>query len=54
MYGAEFAVNEIIVLNDSDFFEKEVFQVKPDFFSNAAATHHFHSNGNITAFDFLR
>jgi len=54
MYGAEFAVNEIIALNDSEYLEKEVFQVKPDFFSNASATHHFHSNGNITAFDFLR
>ena len=53
MYGAEFAVNEIITLNKSEFFESEVSHVKPDFFSNAVATHHCHSNGDITVFDFL-
>jgi len=53
MYGAEFAINEIISLNDCEFIEKEVSHVKPDFFSNASATHHCHSNGDITVFDFL-
>ena len=53
MYGAEFSVNEIITLNDSEFLEREVYNIKPDFFSHAAATHHCHSNGDITVFDFL-
>jgi len=52
-YGAEFSINEILKLTENDFIERRIKQVKPNFISNGLATHHCHSNSDITVFDFL-
>jgi len=52
--GGGFSVNEIIELNTSGYKEKEVLKIKADFYKNIKGAHHMHSNGVITAFDFLK
>lgn len=52
-YGAEFSINEILKLTEDEFIEKKIKQVKPNFIFNGLATHHCHSNSDITVFDFL-
>ncbi len=52
-YGAEFSINEIITLTKSEFIERETMHIKPEIFTNGLATHHCHSNNDITVFDFL-
>lgn len=52
-YGAEFAINEIIELTKNEFTEKKISHIKPDFIKNGLATHHCHSNNDITVIDFL-
>ena len=52
-YGAEFSINEILKLTEDEFIEKRIKHVKPNFIFNGLATHHCHSNSDITVFDFL-
>ena len=52
-YGGEFTINEIIKLTKSEFVEKKIIHVKPNFIKKGLATHHCNSNNEITVFDFL-
>ncbi len=51
-YGVQSRIFRIDKLDTQSFEESLVAEVKPNFF-NAAGTHHLHSNGTITVFDYL-
>ena len=53
-YGKSTSVNEIIQLDDSNYIEDRVCAITPTFQRGIAGTHHLHSNGKITVFDFVR
>ena len=46
-------INEMLKLPEDEFFEKRNKRLKPNFIPNGLATHHCHSNSDITVFDFL-
>ncbi len=52
-YGKAFTINRIDVLNENDYKETEVRAVQANFFPNLNGTHHMHSNGEVTVFDFI-
>ena len=51
-YGAESAIFQIDKLDKEYYSESLLSEIKPIFF-NAMGTHHLHSNGTITVFDYL-
>jgi len=51
--GGGFSVNKIIDLRPGGYQEESVLKVEPNFFEDIKGSHHFHSNGVISAFDFL-
>ena len=51
--GGGFSINQIIELDPNNYREDPVLIVNPDFFKGNKGAHHFHSNGNISAFGFL-
>jgi hypothetical protein len=53
-YGKSISVNEIIRLDDSNYIEERVCAVTPTFQRGIAGTHHLHSDGKLTVFDFAR
>ena len=52
-YGKEAAINEIVELTDSTYVESPICSITPTFADDVLGTHHFHSNGNVTVFDFM-
>jgi hypothetical protein len=52
MYGKRTSVNEIVRLNEEAYEEKCVQVNSPTFRRGISGTHHMHSNGRMTAFDF--
>lgn len=54
IYGRGFSINQILSLDLEEYEEKTMSRVKPDFFKNIIGTHHLHSNGNFSAFDFRK
>ena len=54
IYGNEFELNEIVKLNESEFIENCLFNVKPNFFRKIYGTHHYHSNNTYTVIDFCK
>jgi len=52
MYGKQTSVNEIIKLDDKGYIENCVRVIKPTFRKGISGTHHLHSNGKTTIFDF--
>jgi hypothetical protein len=52
-YGKEAAINEIIELTDSTYVESPICSITPTFADNVVGIHHFHSNANVTVFDFM-
>ncbi len=52
MYGKRTSVNEIVALNEVQYVEKSVCLISPEFRKGINGTHHLHSNGRITVFDF--
>ncbi len=52
-YGAGSGINRITHLSKTDYQEEAVFAVERNFFKNLIGTHHIHSNGKITVFDYL-
>jgi hypothetical protein len=52
-YGAGSGINRITHLSRTDYQEEAVFAVERNFFKNLIGTHHIHSNGKITVFDYL-
>lgn len=51
-YGKRTSLYEIIKLNDENYVEERAFDVTPEFKEGIVATHHLHSNGDITVIDF--
>lgn len=52
MYGKGYSINKITALDRSNYAEEPVLAVSPDFFENLRGTHHIHSDGQFTVFDF--
>lgn len=53
VYGQGTAINRISELTPDSFCETEVAAISPDFFNETHGTHHLHSNGDITVFDYV-
>jgi hypothetical protein len=51
-YGKAAGINRITVLSPSDYREEVVAAITPDFFPNLKGTHHLHSDGRFTVFDY--
>jgi hypothetical protein len=52
MYGKRVTINEIVQLDDQIYIEQCVRSISPAIENGIAGTHHFHTNGAITIFDF--
>lgn len=50
-YGKGVSINRIVTLTRTDYEEKAVHSIEPNFFDDISATHHLHSNGAVTVFD---
>lgn len=53
LYGKSSAICKIVELNDSNYDEAIVSEIRPAFTKDAVGTHHMHSDGDVTVFDFL-
>jgi hypothetical protein len=53
MYGKQMLINEIVELTDSNYAEITKSIITSAFANGAVGTHHLHSNGNVTVFDFV-
>ncbi|MDB9790390.1 hypothetical protein OAB49_00465 [Gammaproteobacteria bacterium] len=53
-YGGEFQISKINVMNEEKYSESVEHSFEPSEILQSKAAHHFHSNGKITAFDFLK
>ena len=53
-YGKYFSINKIDVLTTVDYAESTTRIVEPVFFEDIVGTHHFHSNNDVSVFDFVR
>ena len=53
-YGKSFSVNLIKNLSKDTFEEESVFEIQPNFFQDIISTHHFHTDGHLTVFDYCR
>lgn len=51
-YGQSFNINEILEIGPNTLVEKKMGHVSPDFLPHIDSTHHFHSNGTYTVFDY--
>ncbi len=54
MYGEGAAINRIVELSATSYREELVTTIEANFFPGASGTHHLHSNGKVTVFDFVR
>jgi methionyl-tRNA formyltransferase len=52
-YGKGFSINKVTLLNKNLYEEESECEVEPNFFKNLKGTHHIHSNGNVTVFDYV-
>jgi hypothetical protein len=52
MYGKQTTVNEIVELTESSYVERRVCEIPALFKKGIRGTHHLHSNGKVTVFDF--
>lgn len=53
LYGKKSLVNEITELSDKKYLETTVSENTPTFGHKVVGTHHLHSNGTATVFDYL-
>lgn len=53
-YGKGFSINKISLLNREEYLESELVSIEPNFFPNIRGTHHLHSNGRISVFDYVQ
>jgi hypothetical protein len=53
-YGAGSLVHRIDELSPEVYRESLIKEVRPDFFPRLDGTHHIHSSGKLTVFDFMR
>ncbi|RUM65598.1 MAG: hypothetical protein DSZ05_05780 [Sulfurospirillum sp.] len=54
IYGAAFSIAKIKELTPEKFCEETLAEIEPRFFPGIEATHHIHSHGDITVYDFMR
>ena len=52
-YGKRILINEIAELTELSYAENTISVITPAFAIGAVGTHHMHSNGKVTVFDFL-
>jgi hypothetical protein len=52
-YGKRTRINQIVKLTESDYMEVCIGEITPKFAKGVLGTHHLHSNGKITVFDFV-
>jgi hypothetical protein len=52
-YGKSFTINHISHISRTEYAENAVFKIEPNFFKGLKGTHHIHSNGKITVFDYV-
>ena len=53
MYGYGFDLNEIMLLSDTEYLERRVTLVRPDWDKRTLATHTFAVAGRLTVIDAL-
>ena len=53
-YGKSFYINEIKKINEDEYIEERVSEIKPNFIKNINSTHHFHANNTLAVIDFAR
>ncbi len=52
-YGAGTSIRRIETLTPDTFEERSIAAIEPNFFNGLHGTHHLHSNGRFTVFDFV-
>ena len=53
LYGKRSTINKIIILNESEYLENAMISIEANFFPKLNGTHHLHSNGVYSAFDYV-
>jgi hypothetical protein len=53
LYGRQSLINEVVDLTESTYREICIAEVTPHFKKGICGTHHLHSNGRFTVFDYL-
>ena len=53
IYGKSTSINLITILTKTDYNEEMLHTIEPTFFSGIEGTHHMHSSGNVTVYDFI-
>ncbi len=51
-YGKSFSLAVITELSPTQYHEKTIAKVEPNFFSKISRTHHMHSHNHFTVYDF--
>jgi hypothetical protein len=54
LYGKRTSINRIVKLTSDSYVECSVGTILPEFVPGVVGTHHLHSNGGITVFDYVR
>jgi hypothetical protein len=52
-YGESSAINKITCINKTQYKEELVCNIEASFFKNLKGTHHLHSNGGVTVYDYI-
>ncbi len=52
-YGKRTRINQIVELTERDYVEVCIGEITPKFARGVLGTHHLHSNGKVTVFDFV-
>jgi hypothetical protein len=53
MYGKAINISKIVTLTTYEYSEQLEFTILPNFYNKLKGTHHLHSNGKVSVFDFL-
>jgi hypothetical protein len=53
-YGRQSLINELVELTPQAYRETCIARITPTFKRGVAGTHHLHSNGSVTVFDYVR
>jgi methionyl-tRNA formyltransferase len=53
IYGKGISINRIVILNQEEYKEIDEHSIEANFFPGIQGSHHFHSNGLFTAFDYV-
>jgi hypothetical protein len=53
LYGKGASINKIVALTKTEYREEQAHTIEPNFFDGLSGTHHLHSNGHVTVFDYF-